>query len=130
MQKYLSRRNMYIRDPEIENNSWDVVGILYGMSNNNQYRPKYEKMLNKEIKDIIERKSNLMELDYFLKRKHDELEEESKEIKVEVSIGPMNVNRKHIRVPEAVLVKCKSAHYMIVNRILQKMANVNYLGDT
>ena len=62
MQRYLIHHNMFITDPEIENCTWNVVGIFYGMSKDHQYRPKYENILNTEIKNIIGGTSNLIEM--------------------------------------------------------------------
>ena len=121
---------MFISDPEIENCTWNVVGILYRMLNGHQYRPKYKNILNTEIKNIINGTSNLMEMNENTRKKYNELEEGLKEIKVEVSIGPINGSKNHIQVQEAVLLKCKSAHYNIVSNVLSKMANKNYFGET
>ena len=87
-------------------------------------------MLNTEIKEIIDGTSNLMELNDFMKKKYDELEEDVKEIKVEVSIDPHNGTKRNIRIQEGVLIKCKSVHYPIVNQVLLKMANKNYFRET
>ena len=101
MQQYLTRRNMFISDPEIEISTWNIDG-----------------------------KSNLMEMNENRRKQYDELEEGFKEITVEVSIGPITGSKSHIRVQKAVLLKCKSAHYNIVSNIVSTMAEKNYLGET